>query len=77
MIHAVIAPAREMAGSTYARTLARTASSDQSHLPTKCSIDWCRGEARLRHDAAVRSGAVMAAIGSTLLRSAGINSPVQ
>ena len=69
MIHAVIAPARVMAGSTCARTLARTASSDQSHLPTKCSIDWCW--------AAVRSGAVRAAIGSTLLRSAGINSPVQ
>jgi hypothetical protein len=69
MIHAEIAPCVSTRGTTCSRTLASTASSDHSPLPTKCSSDWCW--------AAVRSGAVMAAIGSTLLRSAGISSPVQ
>jgi hypothetical protein len=68
-IHAEIAPCISIFGTTCSRTLARTASSDQSPLPTKCKSDWCC--------AAVRSGAVIAAIGSTLLRSAGISSPVQ
>jgi hypothetical protein len=35
----------------------------------KCNIDWCWAE--------TRSGAVAAAIGSTLLRSLGINRPMQ
>jgi hypothetical protein len=61
MIHASIGPFFSIAGSTISRTLARTASSDQAALPTKCSSDWCW--------AAVRAGAVRAAIGSTLLRS--------
>lgn len=77
MIHAEIAPCISIFGTTCSRTLDRTASSDQSPLPTKCSKDWCC--------AAVRSGAVIAAIGHraqhaygmTLLRSAGISMPVQ
>ena len=44
-------------------------SSDQGDWPTKCSSDWCC--------AAVRSGAVTAAIGSTHLRSHGIIKPRQ
>ena len=54
---------------TISRTLASTRSSDQPPSPTKCSSDWCC--------AAVRAGAVTAAIGSTLLRSPGSISPVQ
>jgi hypothetical protein len=69
MIHASIGPWRSMSGSTRSRTLANTFSSDQAATPTKCSSDWCC--------AAVRAGAVFAAIGSTLLRSPGNISPVQ
>jgi hypothetical protein len=68
-IHAEIAPCVAMRGTTCPRTLAITASSDHSPLPTKCKSDWCC--------AAVRSGAVIAASGSTLLRPAGIIRPVQ
>ena len=46
-----------------------TASSDQGAWATKCSSDWCF--------AAVREGAVSAAMGSTLLRSPGNSRPVQ
>jgi hypothetical protein len=56
-------------GNTISRTLAKTFSSDQHPWPTKCSSDWCC--------AAVRAGAVSAAIGSTLLRSHGIINPMQ
>src|ERR1700681_375715 len=42
---------------------------NQDATPTKCSNDWCC--------AAVRAGAVFAAIGSTLLRSPGSIRPVQ
>ena len=69
MIQASIGPCRSIAGSTISRTLARTVSSDQRPSPTKCNSDWCC--------AAVRSGAVTAAIGSTLLRSQGSISPRQ
>jgi len=69
MIQASIGPWRSMAGSTIWRTLASTASSDHGPWPTKCKSDWCC--------AAVRSGAVTAANGSTLLRSHGISSPRQ
>src|SRR5918912_3205499 len=69
MIHASTGPLRSRVGRVSARTLARTASSDQADWPTKCSNDWCW--------AATREGAVTAAIGSTLLRSAGMSSPVQ
>ena len=58
-----------IAGSTVSRTLASTSSSDQAASATKCSNDWCC--------AAVRAGAVLAAIGSTLLRSPGSIRPVQ
>ena len=58
-----------MAGNTISRTFANTFSSDQPPLPTKCNSDWCCAE--------VRSGAVTAAKGSTLLRSQGDNSPRQ
>ena len=51
------------------RTFVSTASSDHPPSPTKCSSDWCW--------AAVRSGAVTAAIGSTLLRSPGSIRPRQ
>jgi hypothetical protein len=47
----------------------KTFSFNQGDWPTKCSSDWCC--------AAVRSGAVTAAIGSTLLRSHGIIKPRQ
>jgi hypothetical protein len=69
MIHALIGSCRCIEGSTISRTLASTFSSDQDATPTKCSSDWCC--------AAVRPGAVFAAIGSTLLRSPGNISPVQ
>jgi hypothetical protein len=69
MIHASIGPPRSIDGSTRSRTLARTRSSDHGAFDTKCSSDWCC--------AATRAGAVIAASGSTLLRSAGINSPRQ
>jgi hypothetical protein len=69
MIHASIGPLLSIAGSTISRTLASTSASDQVALPTKCSSDWCW--------AAVRAGAVRAAIGSTLLRSPGNIKPVQ
>ena len=69
MIHAWIGSCRSIEGSTISRTLANTFSSDQVATPTKCSNDWCC--------AAVRPGAVFAAIGSTLLRSPGSISPVQ
>jgi hypothetical protein len=49
--------------------LAKTFSSDQLPSPTKCNNDRCC--------AAVHSGAVIAAIGSTLLRAHGIISPTQ
>jgi hypothetical protein len=68
-IHASIGPCRSIDGSIISRTLARTASSDHGPTPTKCSNAWCC--------AAVRAGAVFAAIGSTLLRSPGSISPVQ
>jgi hypothetical protein len=69
MIHASIGLCRSIAGSTISRTFANTLSSDQDATPIKCSNDWCC--------AAVRDGAVLAAIGSTLLRSPGSISPVQ
>ena len=69
MIHASTGPSFSIAGSTISRTLASTSSSDQAALATKCSNDWCC--------AAVRAGAVRAAIGSTLLRSPGSIKPVQ
>jgi hypothetical protein len=69
MIQASIGPLRSTAGKVSSRTLASTTSSDQADWPTKCRRDWCW--------AATREGAVTAAIGSTLLRSAGISSPVQ
>ena len=69
MIHASIGPCFSIAGTTISRTLASTFSSDQVASPTKCSSDWCC--------AAVRAGAVIAAIGSTLLRSPGSIKPVQ
>ena len=50
------------------RTLVRTLSSDQPPWLMKCNIDF---------GAETRSGAVTAAIGSTLLCSQGSNSPVQ
>jgi hypothetical protein len=62
-------PCRSIAGNTISRTLPKTRSSDQPPSPTKCNSDWCC--------AAVRAGAVTAAIGSTLLRSHGSISPVQ
>ena len=67
MIQARIAPCRSIAGSTMARTLARTAASDQQPSATKCRRAWCC--------APTRSGAVSAAIGSTLLRSHGKQQP--
>jgi hypothetical protein len=69
IIHAWIGPCRSILGSTISRTLPSTISSDQRPSPTKCNSDWCC--------AAVRSGAVTAAIGSTLLRSQGIIRPRQ
>jgi hypothetical protein len=69
MIQASIGPARSIVGKTISRTWASTFSSDQPPAPTKCNSDWCC--------AAVRAGAVTAAIGSTLLRSHGSISPVQ
>jgi len=69
MIHASIGPRFSIDGSTISRTFAKTASSDHGATPTKCNSDWCC--------AAVRAGAVLAAIGSTLLRSPGRISPVQ
>jgi hypothetical protein len=69
IIHASIRPCFSIAGSTISRTLANTFSSDQDPTPIKCSNDWCC--------AAVRAGAVFAAIGSTLLRSPGSIRPVQ
>ena len=69
MIQASIGPWRSIAGSTSSRTLPSTAPSDHGATQTKYSNDWCC--------AAVRAGAVRAAIGSTLLRSPGSISPVQ
>jgi hypothetical protein len=69
MIQASIAPLRSMIGRVSSCTLARTRSSDHAALATKCSNDWCLAE--------TRAGAVTAAIGSTLLRSPGINKPRQ
>jgi hypothetical protein len=69
MIQDEIAPCCSIAGTTCSRTFDNTSASDHSPLPTKCSSDWCC--------AAVRSGAVSAAIGSTLFLSAGISRPVQ
>src|SRR3954471_7414903 len=60
MIQASMGPVRSIAGSTRSRTLVSTAASDQGAWPTTCSSDWCW--------AATRAGAVIAAIGSTLLR---------
>jgi hypothetical protein len=68
-LEASTAPSASIFGSTIWRTLASTASSDHGAMATKCSNDWCF--------AAVRAGAVSAAIGSTLLRSPGSSSPVQ
>ena len=51
------------------RLLPSIAASDHAALATKCSNDWCLAE--------TRAGAVTAAIGSTLLRSPGINNPKQ
>jgi hypothetical protein len=68
-IDATMAPSRSIFGSTIWRTLASTALSDQGALATKCSSDWCF--------AAVRAGAVNAAIGSTLLRSPDNSKPAQ
>ena len=69
MIQAWIFPQRMITGSTVSRTLASTLSSDERPSPTKCRSDWCW--------AAVRSGAVTAAIDSRLLRLHGIRGPMQ
>src|SRR3954466_6685473 len=64
MIQASTGPLHSRAGRVSSRALVRIASSDQADWPTKCSSDWCW--------AATRAGAVMAAIGSTLLRAGGL-----
>jgi hypothetical protein len=69
MIQASIGPCRSIAGGAISRAFANSFSSDQPPSPTKCSSDWRCAE--------VRSGAVVAANGSTLLRSHGVNSPRQ
>jgi hypothetical protein len=68
-IHVSIFPCASIPGTTSSRTLARTASSDQAAWPTRCRSDGCL--------AATRAGATIAAIGSTLLRSPGVNKPMQ
>src|SRR5215471_4630329 len=68
-IHAEMAPCASTRGIVHARMRSMTPSSDHSPWPTKCSNDWCC--------AAVRVGAVNAAMGSTLLRWDGNNKPVQ
>jgi hypothetical protein len=69
MIHASIGPWRSIVGNTISRTLPWTSSSDHDATPTKFSNDWCCAD--------VRAGAVLAAIGSTLLRSPGRIRPMQ
>ena len=69
MIQASIGPWRSIAGSTISRALAKTFSSDHAATPTKCKSFWCCAD--------VRAGAVLAASGSTLLRSHGNISPTQ
>src|ERR1700730_6184910 len=64
MIHALIGSCRSIEGNTISRTFANTLSSDQHATPTKCSNDWCC--------AAVRAGAVLDALGSTVLGSHGV-----
>jgi hypothetical protein len=58
MIQAWIGSMSVMLGSTSSRTRVNMASSCHGDSPTMCSSDWCC--------AAVRSGAVRAASGSTL-----------
>src|SRR5215467_4676694 len=60
-----IGPCRSVSGTTISRTLPRIFSSDQSPWLMKCNIDRCWAE--------TRSGAAIAAIGDTLLRSPGSN----
>jgi hypothetical protein len=69
MIQASMAPWRSIAGSTISRTLPKTFASDHAATPTKCRSFWCCAD--------VRAGAVLAAIGSTLLRSHGNINPTQ
>src|SRR3954452_3454981 len=64
MIQASIGSLAVIEGSVSSRTFARTLASDQGDWATKCSSDWCCAE--------TREGAVTAASGSTLLRSAGV-----
>ena len=69
-IQASIGPPRaSIAGKTRSRTLPGMAASDHEACPTKCSNDCC--------PAGTRDGATRAAIGSTRLRSPGIDRPVQ
>jgi hypothetical protein len=69
MIQASIGSLAVIEGSVSSRTFARTLASDQADWATKCNSDWCWAE--------TREGAVTAASGSTLLRSAGVRSPMQ
>ena len=69
MIQASIGSLDVIEGSARSRTLTSTLSSDQGDWATKCSNDWCCAD--------TRDGAVTAASGSTLLRSAGVSRPVQ
>lgn len=69
MIQASIGSLAVIEGSVSSRTFARTLASDQGDWATKCSSDWCCAE--------TREGAVTAASGSTLLRSAGVRRPMQ
>jgi hypothetical protein len=69
MIQALIGSLAVIAGSANSRTLASTLSSDQGDWATKWSSDWCCAD--------TREGAVTAAKGSTLLRTAGARSPRQ
>jgi len=69
MIQASIALLRSMIGRVNSWIRLSTRSSDHGALATKCSSDWCWAE--------TRAGAVIAAIGSTLLRSTGSSKPRQ
>jgi len=64
-----IGPSFSIAGNTHLAHLGQHLSSDQHALPTKWQQRLCC--------AAVRAGAIRAAIGSTLLRSPGSTKPVQ
>ena len=69
MIHAWIGSSHVMDGRAQSRTRRSIARSDHGACATKCSSDWCC--------AAVRSGAVTAASGSTLLRPSVDSRPIQ